>query len=80
MEHNPLPWSASVEVRVHARVVLDADGREVGVFWETAHLNRDGNVRRVLAAVNATDGIPTETLESPEFRDFLKEHGWIPMG
>jgi hypothetical protein len=54
-------------------------GRRVGFTHERLG---DGvaMVRRVAACLNALDGVPTELIESPGFRDILEAGGAFPPG
>jgi hypothetical protein len=51
-EHQPEPWTQD------GRYVLDASG------WTLASTRFPADARRIVAAVNAVQGIPTESLES----------------
>ena len=51
-EHQPEPW------RQEGRYVLDASG------WTLASTRFPADARRIVAAINAVQGIPTEDLES----------------
>ena len=51
-EHQPEPWMQD------GRYVLDASG------WTLASARFPGDARRIIAAINAVHGIPTDALES----------------
>ena len=51
-EHQPEPWTQD------GRYILDASG------WTLASARFPGDARRVIAAVNSVQGIPTDALES----------------
>ena len=51
-EHQPEPW------RQEGRYVIDASG------WTLASTRFPADARRIVAAINAVQGIPTEDLES----------------
>ena len=51
-EHQPEPWTQD------GRYILDASG------WTLASARFPGDARRIIAAVNSVQGIPTDALES----------------
>jgi len=51
-EHQPEPWSQD------GRYILDASG------WTLASTRFPADARRIVAAINAVQGIPTDALES----------------
>jgi hypothetical protein len=51
-EHQPEPWSQN------GRYILDASG------WTLASTRFPADARRIVAAINAVQGIPTDALES----------------
>lgn len=51
-EHQPEPWTQD------GRYILDAGG------WTLASTRFPADARRIVAAINAVQGIPTEALES----------------
>jgi hypothetical protein len=51
-EHQPEPWSQD------GRYILDASG------WTLASARFPADARRIVAAINAVQGIPTDALES----------------
>ena len=51
-EHQPEPWSQD------GRYILDASG------WTLASVRFPADARRIVAAINAVQGIPTDALES----------------
>ena len=51
-EHQPEPWTQN------GRYILDASG------WTLASTRFPADARRIVAAVNSVQGIPTEALES----------------
>jgi hypothetical protein len=51
-EHQPEPWMQD------GRYILDASG------WTLASARFPGDARRIIAAVNSVQGIPTDALES----------------
>jgi hypothetical protein len=52
LEHQPEPWSQD------GRYILDASG------WTLASTRFPADARRIVAAINAVQGIPTDALES----------------
>lgn len=73
--HTPEPWRVSLVGITNAgqRAIVSDAGRVAlvdlhgdvkrGQGWQTACPIRDANARRIVAAVNACAGIPTEALE-----------------
>src|SRR5580765_1721031 len=52
LEHQPEPWAQD------GRYILDASG------WTLASTRFPADARRIIAAINAVQGIPTDALES----------------
>ena len=71
-KHLPEPWKAPEEDDNGA--ILDADGNEVLIADDYWVEWRGDSRRRVLAAVNACAGIPTDVLEAD-----LSLEQWAPL-
>lgn len=80
--HTPEPWHYQMEYRVttifapdqtgentDGTYIAEIDGQDVGRF--TTNEQHEANARRICAAVNACQGIPTEALESGPIRELL---------
>lgn len=65
-KHNPEPW------RWGRSGLFDSAGEHVSIAKDDAHGRGPLNRRRVLAAVNAVAGIPTEALESGALGEALE--------
>lgn len=73
MSHTPEPWSVAEESfdndGIHESVIRGLDGRAaIAVTLEFGANNpgmREANARRIVACVNACEGISTELLECP---------------
>jgi hypothetical protein len=81
--HTPEPWHHQMEYRIttifapdhtgdepHGTYIAEIDGQDVGRF--TTSEQHEANARRICAAVNACEGIPTDALESGPVRELLK--------
>lgn len=81
--HTPEPWQYRMEYRMttifapdqtgdnpHGTYIAEIDGQDVGRL--TPSEQHAANARRICAAVNACQGIPTHALESGPARELLK--------
>ena len=81
--HTPEPWHSQIEYRIttifapdqtgnnpHGTYIAEIDGQDVGRF--TTNEQHEANARRICAAVNACQGIPTDALESGPLTELLK--------
>ena len=63
MEHTPTPWRVGSESKDIVFLVGDESERTLGPAENWIDCNTEANARRIVACVNACDGVPTETLE-----------------
>lgn len=71
MNHTPEPWTYDL---THCDVVDDiSDLIMRPPNYPVASDEDRANARRIVACVNACEGIPTKTLEDPNFVDYLKK-------
>ena len=81
--YTPGPWHYQMEYRIttifapdqtgnnpRGTYIAEIDGQDVGRF--TTSEQHEANARRICAAVNACEGIPTDALESGPVRELLK--------
>jgi hypothetical protein len=86
--HTPTPWhyeaansitsiiaSDPTEQGPYGTYIAEIDGQDVGRFMSREQ--HQANARRICAAVNACQGIPTEALESGPVKELLKLMGDI---
>lgn len=87
--HTSGPWHYRTEYRIttiftppdqagknpYGTYIAEIDGQDVGRFTPTEQ--HEANARRICAAVNACQGIPTHALESGPVRQLLKMIAWI---
>jgi hypothetical protein len=66
-EHTPEPWSVYEGENIHG--VLDSEGKHLAEMWQRKQYNSLANARRIVACVNACEGISTETLEKVKLAD-----------
>ena len=65
MEHTKEPWTVYEGEECHG--VLDSEGKHLADMWQRKHYDSLANARRIVACVNACEGIPTETLENDDW-------------
>lgn len=81
--HTPAPWHYETAYSItsiigpdpteqdpYGTYIAEIDGQDVGRF--ISREQHEANARRICAAVNACQGIPTEALESGPVKELLK--------
>lgn len=94
LSHTKEPWATEYRQSAggYAQEIFDADGQVIATAaWYivqvspgTIATNRVENARRIVACVNACEGIPTEKLEGRTIADYVGHeaylHGMSPTG
>jgi hypothetical protein len=81
--HTPEPWNSQMDYSIwtivapdptgenpYGTYIAEIDGQGVGIFISDEQ--HEANARRICAAVNACQGIPTEALESGPVKELFK--------